>query len=257
MIWLSSKSNFSAFWMHLHNSTCFQKHLKVLLQSLRALCLASGGRGSIWKYLETVVRLSGVSGRIACGFRTDCHFADADGRQPILNTLLHLSQHPKEMLRNERIWLEEHQNRVRGYEAVPGRNEPQKLQGSVKAWQQCGWNHTNHVDQWKLGNSAWDKELENSQCLFSIMWWFLSTLGSPKCLLAVAQSISVIPAFPYHPTGFPCQTEWCWCRENDFHSTMASKCICKLATFVLRRVPSIPVEYHLQRDRLYYQDKDP
>jgi len=48
----------------------------MLLQSLRALCLAPGGSGSVWKYLEAQVRLPGVSGRIACGFRTELHFAD-------------------------------------------------------------------------------------------------------------------------------------------------------------------------------------
>jgi len=48
----------------------------MLLQSLRALCLAPGGSGSIWKYLEAPVRAPGVSGRIACGFRIELHFAD-------------------------------------------------------------------------------------------------------------------------------------------------------------------------------------
>jgi len=49
----------------------------MLLQSLRALCLAAGGPGSIWKYLEALVRTTRVSGRFACGFQTDLHFADA------------------------------------------------------------------------------------------------------------------------------------------------------------------------------------
>jgi hypothetical protein len=48
----------------------------MLLQSLGALCLAPGGPGSIWKYLGALVRSTGVSGRFACGFRTDLHFAD-------------------------------------------------------------------------------------------------------------------------------------------------------------------------------------
>jgi len=52
------------------------EHLRMLLQSLRALCLAPGGSGSVWKYLEALVTLPGVSGRIACGFRTELHFAD-------------------------------------------------------------------------------------------------------------------------------------------------------------------------------------
>ena len=48
----------------------------MFLQSLRAHCLAPGGSGSIKKYLEALVRSPGVSGRIACCFRTDLHFAD-------------------------------------------------------------------------------------------------------------------------------------------------------------------------------------
>ena len=48
----------------------------MLLQSLRVLCKAPGGAGSIWKYLEAVVRATGVSGRDVYGFRTELHFAD-------------------------------------------------------------------------------------------------------------------------------------------------------------------------------------
>jgi len=50
----------------------------MLLQSLRALCKAPGGAGSIWKHLEALVRATGVSGRIAYDFRTDLHFANLD-----------------------------------------------------------------------------------------------------------------------------------------------------------------------------------
>ena len=48
----------------------------MLLQSLRALCLAPGGSGSVWKYSEAMVRSPGVSGRIAYAFWTELHFAD-------------------------------------------------------------------------------------------------------------------------------------------------------------------------------------
>jgi len=48
----------------------------MLLQSVRALCLAPGGPGSIWNYLGAPVRSPEVSGRFACGFQTDLHFAD-------------------------------------------------------------------------------------------------------------------------------------------------------------------------------------
>ena len=48
----------------------------MLLQSLRALCLAPGGSGSIRKDLEALVRAPGVSDKVACCFRTNLHFAD-------------------------------------------------------------------------------------------------------------------------------------------------------------------------------------
>ena len=50
----------------------------MLLQSLKALCKAPGGAGSIWEYLEAVVRATRGSGRVAYGFRTKLHFADED-----------------------------------------------------------------------------------------------------------------------------------------------------------------------------------
>jgi len=75
-IWLSYKWNLIASWMPLHNSRWFQEYLRMLLHSLRALCLAPGRPGSIWKYLEALVRLSGVSGRFVCGFWTELHVAD-------------------------------------------------------------------------------------------------------------------------------------------------------------------------------------
>jgi len=52
------------------------EHLKILLQSLIALCLAPGRPGSPCKYLEALVRATGVSRRFACRFWTDLHFAD-------------------------------------------------------------------------------------------------------------------------------------------------------------------------------------
>jgi len=68
--------NFVASWMHLHNCRCFQDHLRMLLQIPGAHCKAPGRPGSIWKYVEALVRAAGVSGRFACGFRTELHFAD-------------------------------------------------------------------------------------------------------------------------------------------------------------------------------------
>jgi len=54
------------------------EHLSMLLKSAIALCLAPGGPGSIWKYLEALVRSTRVSGRFVCDFRTDLRFADED-----------------------------------------------------------------------------------------------------------------------------------------------------------------------------------
>jgi hypothetical protein len=62
--------------MHLLNCRCIQEHLRMHLQSLGALCESPGGHGSIWKYLEVLVRATGESVRLACGFRTDLHCAD-------------------------------------------------------------------------------------------------------------------------------------------------------------------------------------
>jgi len=47
------------------------------LQSLRGLCLAPAGPGSIWNYLGAPVRSTPVCGRSECGFQTDLHFANA------------------------------------------------------------------------------------------------------------------------------------------------------------------------------------
>jgi hypothetical protein len=62
--------------MHRHNCRCFQQHLWMLLQCLRALCFAPGGVGSIWKYSKALVRATGVSQRCAYRFRTDLHLPD-------------------------------------------------------------------------------------------------------------------------------------------------------------------------------------
>ena len=48
--------------MHLHNCRCFQEHLRMLLQSLRALCLGAGGSESVSMYIEVLVRSPRVSG---------------------------------------------------------------------------------------------------------------------------------------------------------------------------------------------------
>jgi len=54
----------------------------MLLQSLRVIGEAPGGAGSIWKYLEALVRATGVYRRFVYGFRTDLHFADESAALP-------------------------------------------------------------------------------------------------------------------------------------------------------------------------------
>ena len=46
------------------------------LAESESTCKAPGGAGSIWKYLEALVRATGVSGRFAYDFQTKLHFAD-------------------------------------------------------------------------------------------------------------------------------------------------------------------------------------
>ena len=48
----------------------------MLLPSLTVLCLAAGGSGSIYKYVEELGRSHRVSGRIGCCFQIDLHCAD-------------------------------------------------------------------------------------------------------------------------------------------------------------------------------------
>jgi hypothetical protein len=67
--------------MNIHNCRCYVEHLRMLLQSLRTVSLAPGGSGSIKKHLEVLVRLPGLSGRIACCFPTDLHISDAQQQQ--------------------------------------------------------------------------------------------------------------------------------------------------------------------------------
>jgi len=75
--------------------------------------------------------------------------------------------------------------------------EPHTLRGSIKGRQECVRNHMNGVDLLKLGNSAWDQQLGKIEYVIRIMWWCLSTLGSPKYILPVAEPISSIPVSLY------------------------------------------------------------
>jgi len=83
--------------MRLHIFRCFHKHLRMLLQSLRALSFDPARPGSIWMYLEALVRSTGVIGRLACGFWTNLHFADV-GNNPMQLITVYLTEPPQNQL---------------------------------------------------------------------------------------------------------------------------------------------------------------
>jgi len=67
--------NLVVSWIHLHYSISFQGYLRMLLQSLRVLCKTQRGPGGIWKFLEALLKATGVSERLTYTFWTDVHFA--------------------------------------------------------------------------------------------------------------------------------------------------------------------------------------
>ena len=82
------------------------------------------------------------------------------------------------------------------------RKSGQGLRSVGRGWEGMKWypamrNHTNCVDLWKLSKTAWDQELGKIVCVFRIMWWCLSTLGSAKYILPVVGTISIIPVSLY------------------------------------------------------------
>jgi len=75
--WLSYTSIIKASRVYLYNCKCFEDHLRLLLQSLKEICLAAERLWSIGKYLKALVVSTGLSWRLTCGFRTDLDFAEA------------------------------------------------------------------------------------------------------------------------------------------------------------------------------------
>jgi len=71
--------------MHLHHCRYCPEHLRMLVQSVRALGAAPKGPGSIWKNFEALFRLTGVSGRFTCGFWTDLDLAVVDCKVEYFN----------------------------------------------------------------------------------------------------------------------------------------------------------------------------
>jgi len=70
--------------------------------------------------------------RSRCG-----EMVELERRQPIINIPPHLTWRLKAILEKEWFWLEERRNRVRGYDRIPGHDEPHKLRGSMKAREEC------------------------------------------------------------------------------------------------------------------------
>jgi len=100
---------------------------------------------------------------------------ELEGRQPTIHTPQHLA-----FIRQSRSGS---RSVGRGWEDMKG--YPAMM------------NQTNWMDLWKLGKGVWDQDLGKKQCEFHIMWWCLSTPVSPKYIVAVAESVSVIPVSPY------------------------------------------------------------
>jgi len=98
--------------MHLHHCRFFQEHVRMLLQSLRALCKALGGAASMWKYLEALARATAVSGRLAYGFGTELRFADVMSTyiRAWMATMwmrMRWKKHRKPMMDQHRMWRTE------------------------------------------------------------------------------------------------------------------------------------------------------
>ena len=92
-----------------------------------------------------------------------------EGGHPIINTPLHLACHPKGFRAKECFFLEDRERRVRGYEGIPGYDEPHKVHGSMNTWQECVRIRTHCVDLRTLGKSAQAQELGKIACVFRIL----------------------------------------------------------------------------------------
>jgi hypothetical protein len=68
--------------MYIHTCRCFQEHLRMLLQNLKAYCTAPGEARKIMKNSEALVRDNGVSGRFAYIVQTIFNVADDDEDWP-------------------------------------------------------------------------------------------------------------------------------------------------------------------------------
>jgi len=126
-----------------------------------------------------------------CGERVDL-----ESRLPMSESSPHIAWHRNEISETEWFLLKNHWNTISGSEEIPGYDEPHILCGSMNTWQECIRIHMNSVDLQKLSQSVWNKELGKIKCALHIMRWCLSTPRSPRYIMPVAESISVIPVSP-------------------------------------------------------------
>jgi len=68
------KRHLVASWAHLHNRQCSQEPLRLLLRSMRILCLSQGIPGSTWTEVGAQVMSTGVFGLFRCRFWPTRHF---------------------------------------------------------------------------------------------------------------------------------------------------------------------------------------
>jgi len=116
---------------------------------------------------------------------------ELESREPVINTPPHLSRHQNGILEKKRFWLAESRERVR-------RCDTTRPCGSTKS------RNTQVIS--KFGKDRFCISLYDNK-----MRWRLSTPGSLKYILPVAQSTSVIPVSPYtRHRSVLCQAEWRW-----------------------------------------------
>jgi len=185
--------------MHVHNCKSFQDHLRMRLQSLRALYFARRGPGSIRKFSAVLVRSTGVSGRFGSGFQTGLRFTDV----PILVSLLDSFplqcdkySEPGSTYQLHLWWSSEAYQQI-DYSQHSGvlltasfRNVYMKSgcisritsrRSEYTASYRAIKNHTNYTALQKLHESECNREWEKMKYVFCCtVRWMLATLGSPK-----------------------------------------------------------------------------
>ena len=92
-------------------------------------------------------RSTTTSGCISKFTRSRCgETVELEGIQPILNIPPHLSWYTKRIHKKQQFYLEKCRKRVKGYEGIPGHDEPPKLRGSMNVRQEGEKIITNCMD---------------------------------------------------------------------------------------------------------------